>query len=629
MAGNQFSESFSMLSSVRNATSWRVRYSFALLLFALATAMALVTPAIHSTNLGLLFLVAVGITASMSGTGPALCVTVLSAATLLFFISNHFRTAPQARDIVGLVLTLILSVLISFLSSRRSRASESFRALVESAPDAIIGVDDRGTIVLVNSQAQKLFGYESSELLGQKIEILVPESFRAAHIYHQQEYKAHPRVRKMGGMDLYARRKDGTDFPAEISLSPIRTERGLLVTAIVRDITERRRAEEARTQLVREQTARAEAEAMQRRFRDLVQDLDAIVWEVDLDSRRFNFVSDRAQHILGYPLQRWVETRRFWLKHIHPDDRGQIVSFLRHIGTGGHNSIEYRAITSAGATIWLRLIAYLVRDEQGKPRCLRGLIVDVTVRKLSEDALRTTEKLAATGRLAASIAHEINNPMAAVTNLLYLIEHHPSLDEAARRYAKLAQDEMSRVAQITRQMLGFYRDSVAAELVNIPEVLNGILELYKRRLEDDGITVRTDFAAVNPVHAFQGELRQVFSNLLLNAAEAVDQGGAIRIRVGRARRWSRYDVSGIRVTFADNGTGIRRENMNRIFEPFFTTKGQNGTGLGLWVSHGIIEKHGGAIQVRSSTRPGHRGTTFSVFLPIQTAQPQSRHAIAS
>lgn len=629
MAGKQYGGSVSRLTSARNANSWWMRYPFALLLFALAATMAWTIPAVHSANSFFPFLVAVAISAWFSGTGPAIFVTALSSVTLLSLISNRFAAAPHATDIVRLVLTFLVALLITFLNSRRHQASESFRVLVELAPDGIIGVDDSGAIVLVNSQAQKLFGYEPSELLGQKIEILVPEHSRAAHIYHQQEYKARPRIRGMGGMNLSARRKDGTEFPAEISLSPIRTERGLLITAIIRDITERRKAEEAHAQLIREQTARAEAEAMQQRFRDLVQDLDAIVWEIDLHTRMFNFVSNRAQQILGYPLQRWIEARHFWLKHVHPDDRELIVSFLRHVGTGGPNSIEYRARTSAGGTVWLRLIVYVVRDEQSSPSYLRGLMVDVTTRKLTEDALRTTEKLAATGRLAASIAHEINNPMAAVTNLLYLLEHHPSLDADARRYAKLAQDEMGRVAQITRQMLGFYRDSIAAQDVNIPEVIKGILELYKRRLEDGGISIRTEFARVSPVHAFPGELRQVFSNLLLNAAEAVHSGGTIQIRVGNARRWSRHGSSGVRVTIADNGTGIRRENIERIFEPFFTTKGQNGTGLGLWVSHGIIEKHGGEIQVRSSTRPGHRGTTFSIFLPIQAAQPQWHHAIAS
>lgn len=629
MAGKKYTESFSRLTSARSASSWRMRYLFALLLFVLAATMAWTIPAVHSVNPFFPFLVAVAVGAWFAGTGPALLVTFLSSVTLLFLISNHFAAAPPASDIVRLVLTLFVALLITFLNSRRQQASESFRALVELAPDGIIGVDDSGAIVLVNSQTQKLFGYEPSELLGRKIEVLVPEHFRAAHISYQQDYTAHPRLRAMGGMDLSARRKDGSVFPAEISLSPIQTERGMLVTAFIRDVSERRKAEESRAQLIREQAARAEAEAMQRRFRDLVQDLDAIVWEVDLNTRMFNFVSDRAERILGYPIQHWVRVPRFWLKHIHPDDRFQIISFLRNVEKGGSNSIEYRARTAVGGTVWLRLIVYVVRDEQGSPRCLRGLMVDVTTRKLSEDSLRNTEKLAATGRLAASIAHEINNPMAAVTNLLYLLEHHPSLDADARRYAKLAQDELSRISQITRQMLGFYRDSVAAQNVNIPEVIMGILELYKRRLETHGISVRTEFAAVGPVHAFPGELRQVFSNLLLNAAEAVHDGGTLHIRVGNAHRWSHDRSSGVRVTFSDNGAGIRRENIERIFEPFFTTKGQNGTGLGLWVSHGIVEKHGGTIKVRSSTRQGRRGTTFSIFLPIEAPQPQWHHAVAS
>ncbi len=629
MAGKKHGESFSNFTSVSDVSSWWMKYPLALLLFAVAATLFSAIPAAHAVNLFFPFLVAVTISAWFSGTRPATLVTFLSSVTLLFLISGRFTAKPLNSDIVRLVLFVVLSLLITFLNSRRHQASEGFRALVELAPDAIVGVDDNGMIVLANSQAQKLFGYEPTELVGQKIEILVPESSRAAHIRHQQEYQARPRVRGMGDVDLYGRRKDGSEFPAEISLGPIRTDRGLLVTAIIRDITERRKSEDARAELIREQTARAEAEAMQRRFRDLVQDLDAIVWEIDLRTRMFTFVSDRAQQILGHPLDRWLEARHFWLKHVHPADRGLLVSFLRHITTGGANSVEYRARTASGETVWLRLIAYVVRDDEGSPRCLRGLMVDVTVRKLAEDAMRTTEKLAATGRLAASIAHEINNPMAAVTNLLYLLEHHPSLDNDARRYAKLAQDELGRVAHITRQMLGFYRDAVAAEDVNIPEVIQNILELYKSRFDDAHIKIRADLAAVNPVHAFPGELRQVFSNLLLNSAEAVPVGGTIRVRVTNSRQWSQQGSSGVRITFADNGMGIHQVNMNHIFEPFFTTKGQNGTGLGLWVTRGIVEKHGGTIQVRSSIRAGHRGTTFSIFIPIKAAQPQWHHAMAS
>jgi len=498
----------------------------------------------------------------------------------------------------------------------RRRASDNFRILVESAPDAIVGVDERGHIALVNSQAELMFGYSRQELLGNSLELLVPERLRQAHMAHRTNFTAQPVVRPMGARaTLTACRKDGTEFPTEISLSPIQTEHGLLVTSIIRDVTERKKSEDERTQLIREQAARVEAQAAQRRFHDLVQDLDAIVWEVDLQNWMFTFVSQRAEQMLGYPLAKWMESPDFWLELVHPDDRGALVHLLRSVTREVPRHFEYRAISADGRQLWLRLIVYVVRDPENRPRQLRGLMVDITDRKQAEDAMRISEKLAATGRLAASIAHEINNPMAAVTNLMFLLESHPGLDESARHYARLAQEELSRVAHITRQMLGFYRDSTLPIPVNIAEVLENTLELYTRQFQAEEVRVEKDFDEVPSIHVFPGEMRQVFSNLLLNSLEALDGKGRIRLRIKVSRDWRDLSRRGIRMSFADNGPGIRPEHRQHIFEPFFTTKGQNGTGLGLWVSYGIIEKHGGVIRVHSSTRAGRSGTCFSIFFP--------------
>lgn len=506
----------------------------------------------------------------------------------------------------------------------RQRASDNFRTLVESAPDAIVGVNEQGRITLVNSQTEKMFGYTRQELLGQSLEILVPERFRKAHVGYRKDFNAHPVVRPMGTRSvLTACRKDGTEFPTEISLSPIHTEKGLLVTSIIRDVTERKKSEDERAQLIREQAARAEAEAAQRRFHDLVQDLDAIVWEVDLENWMFTFVSKRAEQMLGYPLQKWTESPDFWLEHVHPDDRGAVVQLLRSVTRETPRHFEYRAIAADGRQLWLRLIVYVVRGPDNRPRQLRGLMVDITERKQAEETLRMSEKLAATGRLAASIAHEINNPMAAVTNLLYLLEARPDLDEGAQRYIHLAQEELARVAHITRQMLGFYRDSTSPVPVNLAEVLENTVELLSHQFRTDDIHVEKDFDTVPTVHAFPGEMRQVFSNLLLNSMEALGGKGCIRLRVKSSRDWRDLSRRGIRLSFADNGHGIRHEHLQHIFEPFFTTKGQNGTGLGLWVSYGIVEKHGGVIRVHSSTRAGRSGTCFSIFFPTDSAMASS------
>ncbi len=242
---------------------------------------------------------------------------------------------------------------------------------------------------------------------------------------------------------------------------------------------------------------------------------------------------------------------------------------------------------------------------------------DITERKRSQEIMRVSEKLAATGRLAATIAHEINNPLESITNILYLLENDPALDDPARAYASMAQQELSRVTHIARQTLGFYRDTSSPIPVDIPSLLDNVVELYSRKIDVKRITIKRQYGECRKISAFAGELRQVFSNLILNAIESVEQGGTVRLHASGSPDDAEGKHSGIHVVIADSGPGVSAEHRKRIFEPFFTTKGDKGTGLGLWVSHGIVEKHGGAIRFRSSTTPGRSGTVFNVFLPYR------------
>ena len=243
--------------------------------------------------------------------------------------------------------------------------------------------------------------------------------------------------------------------------------------------------------------------------------------------------------------------------------------------------------------------------------------MDITVRKQAELALLRQEKLASAGRLAATIAHEINNPLEAVTNLLYLARQVPNLPETALQMLKTADEELQRVTHTAKQTLGFYRESTHARDVDLAQAIEDVLAVYARKLEHRGIRVQTDFRARPVVHAFDGELRQVFSNVINNATDAMPQGGRLRIRVSHAADGPQPFV---RVTFADEGSGIESTLRAHIFEPFFTTKRDVGTGLGLWVTKQLVEKHGGRISLRSSTGPAHHGTTFSVVLPERVSQ---------
>jgi signal transduction histidine kinase len=237
-------------------------------------------------------------------------------------------------------------------------------------------------------------------------------------------------------------------------------------------------------------------------------------------------------------------------------------------------------------------------------------------RAKAEEALRTAEKLAVAGRLAASVAHEINNPLESVVNSLYLISLSSSLQES-KEYAQTGMNELARVSEIVTQTLRFYRQNSKPVVVKVNEIMDSALVLYKARLSSAQIVLEKDFRQCPPIIARAGELRQLIVNLLGNAVDAMSRGGTLKIRITNSREHRNGARAGIRFTIADTGSGIPPEIRKRLFEPFVSTKGDLGTGLGLWVSSGIVQKHGGAIRVRSNSLPPATGTVFSVFLPLQ------------
>jgi two-component system, chemotaxis family, CheB/CheR fusion protein len=245
-------------------------------------------------------------------------------------------------------------------------------------------------------------------------------------------------------------------------------------------------------------------------------------------------------------------------------------------------------------------------------------IEDITERSLAVAALIKSEKLAASGRLAASLAHEINNPLQAVTNLMTLLETSAELNEQDRQHVMLAKRELGRVVHLVRQSLGFYRESAFPTDLNLEEVLESVLNLYKKQIEAKHLVFTKRYRVDGVMQSYPGEIRQMFSTLLVNAIEACSKGCRIALRARTSLDWRNPAVRGMRITLADTACGISPGNANRIFEPFFTTKGERGTGLGLWVTHGIVHRLGGSIRMRSTTRPGKSGTVFSVFVPHRT-----------
>jgi PAS domain S-box-containing protein len=258
-----------------------------------------------------------------------------------------------------------------------------------------------------------------------------------------------------------------------------------------------------------------------------------------------------------------------------------------------------------------------IRDKNGETVGIVLVFRDVTMERKTQDALIANEKLAVAGRLAATIAHEIHNPLDSVSNLLYLMRNGASPEES-RHFMDMAEQELARVTQISRAMLGLYRESKAPVVVDLKEMMQEILLLMERRFIELDVTVSTDMPEPVSVAAFPAELRQVFTNLITNAAEAASPGGVVKVSITPQTACTdaagQKMQAGATVTIADNGTGITAEVRSHLFQPFFTTKGERGTGLGLWVSRGIINKHGGTISLTSDAGSAAHGTVVSVFL---------------
>jgi signal transduction histidine kinase len=295
------------------------------------------------------------------------------------------------------------------------------------------------------------------------------------------------------------------------------------------------------------------------------------------------------------------------------------------------HELELNGVAGQPPRSWSWLAsAYPVRPVPEQVRWVGVIVIDSSEHKRSEEALRKSEKLAATGRLAASIAHEINNPLEAITNLLFLLRNFCQLDPQATGYVEMAEHEAQRIAEITQQTLRFYRQSTLPARANMADLLDSVLSLFSGRLSTHAIVVTHEYDPAMDLFCFAGEIRQVFANLIGNAIDASTQNGRLIVRARRSRNWN-TGQQGVRFTVADTGCGMEPHVRQRIFEAFFTTKEITGTGLGLWVSQEIIQKHHGLIHVRSRAAHANRagGTVFEIFLPddesLTAAPPETAH----
>ena len=321
-----------------------------------------------------------------------------------------------------------------------------------------------------------------------------------------------------------------------------------------------------------------------------------------------------AAEIIGRPLAVLVPTDRM----------GELERNLERLNREERvGSYETERVHKNGARLRVLLSVSPIRNEQGELVGASAIARDISRQKRTEEALRRNERLATAGRLTAAIAHEIKNPLEALTNLVYLSRR----DAAGRdEYLRLAEQEIGRLDSIAQQALGFVREGASPERLDAGKILEEVVQLYLRKLQTGKVALDKHSGEDLEIFGYAGELRQLFSNLILNAMDAMRDGGRLRLRVVRAHEWSNSRRAGVRITIADTGNGIQAADLPHIFEPFYTTKKETGTGLGLWLAYGIVQKHSGWIKVASRTTPGTSGTVFAVFLPESPATAATQAA---
>jgi PAS domain S-box-containing protein len=496
-------------------------------------------------------------------------------------------------------------------------------SLLEAIPDAIVAVNREGIVLQVNSQTESMFGYTREELIGQRIEVLVPDQQRDQHRQHRDLFAEQPKTRRMGsGLDLRARRRDGAEFPVEISLSPVPTDKGTVVLSAIRDVSDRKRIEE--------ELRRANEELGQRK--------DRLLWEYQnrlaliVDSSQDAIIGKNldgiithwnkgAEGIYGYKAEEVIGKS---ITLLAPTDRrDEIPKMLESIRQGQRiEHFETVRLTKDDRRLNVSISISPIRDATGGIVGASTIAHDITAQKKAEEQLRQAQKMEAIGRLAGGVAHDFNNILAIITSCAELLRDYVPGEALPLEMLGHIRDASKRGASLTRQLLAFNRKQpTQPKVLDLNDRLKELCKLLRPLMGDDVNVVLLPRSELAFVEADPSQLDQVILNLAVNSRDALPHGGKFVIETAAAD----FDEEFVRqhptvrpghyvmLAVSDNGIGMEEATASRIFEPFFTTKETGkGTGLGLATVYGIVQQSGGHIWVHSE--PG-RGTTVKVYLP--------------
>ncbi len=533
------------------------------------------------------------------------------------YLTYSYSPVYQDGHIVGVFGTLQDATAEVTTASQLLESEARASRILQSIGDAVIVTDAESHVMRMNAVAETLTGWRQEEALGRPLS----EIFDIVNEETRKPVESPAdKVKRLGSIVGLAnhtvlKSRTGGETHIDDSGAPIRNDEGDLtgIVLVFRDITERRAAERDRERLQRE---------LDRQYIELraIYETSSVALAM-IDPIEFRYLrgNPKLGELLNLPVDQIIGTPVFDLASDVAGLREALLTAAS--GTPVLGKILEGGLSNSPGVHRAWQVEYIpVFSAEGKVEVIVGSSIEITTQKQAQAALMQNEKLAAVGRLASSIAHEINNPLEAVTNCIYLARNGQQVSEDVQDYLETAERELRRVSAITNQTLRFHKQATYPRAISCEELIEGGLSIYQGRIVNSGITVEKRLRAPHPVVCFDGEIRQVLNNLVSNAIDAMHSTGGRLLLRSRECTNPKTGKAGLVLTVADTGPGMSHETVKRIFEPFFTTKGNGGTGLGLWISCEIVDRHGGTIRVRSSQRTGSCGTVVALFLPFDSVK---------